>query len=78
MAQQTTPNPGSPGPQDMIREYQHGDAPPPVLRQIVHSMPVGDLDPQQLMFYYTPATTPTTTFGQPPPVTLQAQQQNQQ
>ena len=77
MAQQTTPNPGSPGPQDMIPQYQHGDVPPAVLRQIVHSMPLGDLDPQELDFN-TPTTTPTTTFGQPPPVTLQAQQENQQ
>lgn len=77
MDQQTTPNPGSPRPQDMIPQYQPGDAPPPVVRQTVHSMPAGGLHPQQLMFYYTPAT-PAATFGQPPPLELQAQQENLQ
>ena len=75
MEQQTTPNPGSPPAQyTMRREPNAEDRAPddPRKRYPFALVNMGNLAPQQLVTFYTPAT-PAATFGQPPPL-----QQNQQ
>ena len=59
----------------MIREWQRGDPTQDTPKKTVPfgTSNVGNLHPQQLMLHHTQTTTPTTTFGQPPPLPLPAE-----